>query len=287
MARHYPTAGRSDAEYSIREELSVAKQQGKSYRGYCYYDQHLVGMMDKGGLGFCFGPVKSRTTYARLWSEQARVGKAIVDALEAAGFKVEWSGRAADAILIGDVSWSGPRDQDGTPLVPIGTRLEGNVQPERDSETVGPPIADVFVSCANGLPDAHRLIAAISAETGEPMYGGPDTFDSLPGAVAVTTSAGTVLDFVAGESTPGPLGLFACRDLANACSFLVAVAPTVADLYTEWWTRFPPEKRILALTAKGEASVREGSPVRYVDLASGRGVSELLEAVAAASATSG
>lgn len=43
---------------------------------------------------------------------------------------------------------------------------------------------------------------------------------------------------------------------------------------------------MLVLTARGEASVHEGSPVRYVDLASSDGVSEFLEAVAAATASS-
>ena len=282
MARHYPTAGRSDAESWIRDELAVAKQQGKSYRGYCYYDQHLVEMMSGGMLGFCFGPVMPPTTYAQFWGEQARVGKAVVDALEAAGFKVEWSGRAADTILIGEISWSGPRDQAGTPLVPIGPRLESRAPRRHGNESVSPPITNVFVSCANGRPDAHRLIAAISSKTGEQMYGGLDTFDSLPAAVAFTTPAGSVLDFVAGESTPGPRGMLACRDLASECSFLVAVTPTIGELETEWWTWFSPENRVLVLTAGGQASVHEGSTVRSIDLASGDGVTELLDAVAAA-----
>lgn len=281
MARHYPAAGRSEAESWIRDELALAAHAGRTYFGYSYYDRALRQMMSEGGLGLCFGSATSRTTFAQLWREQARAGQAIVDALEANGFQAEWSGQVADVILIGGVAWRGPRDGDGAPLVPLGTRLEGRAPPPAP-EPAGPGIAEVFVSCANGRADAHRLVAAIAGKTGEPMYGGPERFDAVPAAVAVPTGAGPVLDFVAGESTPGVRGLLACRDLADACGFTVAVAPTVGEVDTEWWTRFPPEKRVLVVTQGGARSVHEGSPVQPVDLASGTGVAELLELMATA-----
>ncbi len=225
MARHYPDAGRSDADSWIRHELALAKRQGKAYRGFCYYDQHLLKMMSRGRLGFCFGPVTPPTTYAQLWNAQVRVGAAVVDALEAAGFTAEWSGRAADVVIIGDVEWSGPRDAAGAPLVPTGIRLTGEA-PEPAAGAQDAPIP-VFVSCENGTSDAHRLVAAIAGRFGGEMYGSVDTFASLPAAVAHTTSSGSVLDFVAGESTPGPVGLLKCRDLMNAVA---------------WWLSRPPSR---------------------------------------------
>ena len=282
MARHYPTAGRSQAEAQIHDELGVAKHQGKAYRGYCFHDQHAVRLMFEDALAFCFGPAEVPTSYAQLWGEQTKVGTAIAGALEDAGFTVDWSGRPADVIHVAGVVWSGPRDQAGEPLVATGPRLAGKSRPRRGRAAGRAPSTNVFVSCPAGEPDAHRLIAAIASQTGNVMYGGADAFHSLPAAVAVTIPRGSVLDFVAGESEPGPRGLMRRRDLANECSFLVAMAPTAGELESTWWSMFPPARRILVVTRAGESPLHDGSPVHCLDLVSGEGVTALLEAVSSA-----
>lgn len=285
MSRHYPLASRSDALALIHGELGIAREAGRTYAGYCFYDQHLLAMMSEGALAFCFGPADTPKTYAQLWRQQAEVASVIVQALRNENFRASWSGKAGDVIRVDGVQWMGARDSSGAPIVPIGPRLEGrapSTPPKADSGTV----ANVFFACAGGAADAHRLLALIASETESPMYGSTETFEVDPAAVAIQLDDGILLDLVAGESDPSPRGLIRRRDLANECSFLVAIASHVEKLDCPWWSQYPPEKRILVMTTDAGVSQHEGSRVQPVDFASRDGLSELLDALKTAASAS-
>lgn len=59
----------------------------------------------------------------------------------------------------------------------------------------------------------------------------------------------------------------------------MAVAPTVEKLDVDWWMRLPADRRILVVTGVGGVARHDGSPVLHVDLDSGTGMAEVLEAV--------
>src|SRR5262249_12634487 len=159
-------AGRSEANALVQDELAVAARSGRTYEGYCLYDRHVVEMMAEGALAFCFGPAATPRTYAQLWRQQTDIARKLVNALQKEGFQVEWSGRPADVVAVVGVDWSGPRNASGDPTIPVGVRLEGHASPSNHSDEAAP--TNVFVSCAGGSPDAHRLVTAIARRTGSP-----------------------------------------------------------------------------------------------------------------------
>jgi hypothetical protein len=192
MARHYPQAGRSEAEALIENELGVAANAGRTYGGYCFYDRHLARGMSSGDLALCFGPAEPPTTYAELWRKQVDLGEAIAAAVRRQGFDVTWSGKPADVIGIHGVEWTGARDATGAPAVGVGPRLEGTATRSRGAGARR--VVNVFVACAPGSEDAHRLLSNIAAETGGTRFG-----ESTDEAAAVAVGIGDelVLDLVA------------------------------------------------------------------------------------------
>jgi hypothetical protein len=278
MARHYPDAGRSDANALIENELAVATRRGREYRGYCFYDEPLARLMSEGGLAFCFGPADMPATYAELWRQQVEIAHEIAGALQHEGFEVQWSGKAADVVGVVGVDWSGPRDASGAPKLPIGVQLEGKAAPRRRRDPIVP--TNVFVACAEGTADAHRLITAIARASGSPMYGAVEQAELEPAAVAVQVDGGVLLDLVAGEAQAGPRGLMRHRDLVRDCSVLVVTAPDVGQVECRWWDDFEPERRVVVVTGGAGPERHDGSVVCAVDLGSGRGVDGVVRALA-------
>jgi hypothetical protein len=144
----------------------------------------------------------------------------------------------------------------------------------------GPMPTNVFVSCTSGSRDAHRLIAAVARAASSSMYGTIEQAEFVPAAVAVQPSSDVLLDIVGCEAEAGPRGLLRQRDLVGDCSVLVAVAAQLSKLECPWWGQFEPARRLVAETGPTAASQHDGSRVLSVDLESGRGIDDLIRALA-------
>ena len=68
--------------------------------GYCFYNsQDIDGAIDEHELYLCFGSFGGEAADAQA------VNKVVMDALQAAGFQVEWNGSLDTKIVIKDINW--------------------------------------------------------------------------------------------------------------------------------------------------------------------------------------
>ncbi|MCP5560642.1 MAG: hypothetical protein H7A55_23115 [Verrucomicrobiaceae bacterium] len=88
----------SDGHQKAFEVLS--DQPGHSYTGYCFYHgQDLERALDGGGLMIAFDHVEGDV------ADKVRMGLALKEELECAGFQIEWDGTADQRINVPKIEW--------------------------------------------------------------------------------------------------------------------------------------------------------------------------------------